>query len=67
VRIFSLPGTIGLRIRNGGAIFNPLQWYAEQEESDAVGDTLGIQLITGLAQAMTYRRTFGVNTLIILL
>ncbi|MEG0780475.1 MAG: ATP-binding protein, partial [Oscillospiraceae bacterium] len=68
VRVFSLPGgSDGLRIRNGGEIFNPLQWYEDHAKTDEIGDTLGLKLITGLAETVTYRRTFGVNTLIITL
>ncbi|MCQ5131002.1 MATE family efflux transporter [Butyricicoccus faecihominis] len=66
VRVFCLPGTVGLRIRHGGRMFDPLRWYREAGE-DAQGDALGVRLITGLAQAVTWQRTFGVNTLIVIL
>ena len=66
VRVFCLPGTVGLRIRHGGRMFDPLRWYREAGE-DAQGDALGVRLITGLAQSVTWQRTFGVNTLIVIL
>lgn len=63
VRAFCVSGVVGLRLRNGGAQFDPIRYYREHEDDAGMEDTLGIKLITGIAQLVTWRRTFGVNTL----
>lgn len=67
LRVFRASGVIGLRIRNGGRMFNPLQWYEQNEDSDMAGETLGLTLIRKMAQVITYKRTYGFNCLTILL
>ena len=63
VRVFIIQGVTGLRIRNAGRQFNPLEYY-EAHRDDM--DTLGIQLVLKLAEDVRYQRTFGVNTLTVL-
>ena len=63
VRVFAIQGATGLRIRNAGRQFNPLEYYEAHREEDAFEDTLGIQMVLKLAQEVRYQRTFGVNTL----
>lgn len=66
VRVFVIQGATGLRIRNAGRQFNPLEYYETHREEDAFEDTLGIQMVLKLAQEVRYQRTFGVNTLTVL-
>ena len=66
LRVFIIQGATGLRIRNGGRQFNPLEYYEAHKDEDAFGDTLGIQLVLKLAEEVRYQRTFGVNTLTVL-
>lgn len=65
VRVYVLPDEIGIRIRNAGRIFNPLEYYKDNADSDAFGETLGLRMIDSMAKKVTYQRTFGVNTLTI--
>lgn len=57
VRVFSCDGEGVLRIRSGGAKYNPL---AAQDEGD---EYMGIRMITGLAKTIDYQSALGVNTL----
>ncbi len=56
LRVYSLQGVIGIRIRYGGNEFNPLL-YADNDE-----EYLGIRLIEGMCEQTLYQRTFGTNT-----
>lgn len=56
LRIYSLQGVIGIRIRYGGNDFNPLA-YAENDE-----EYIGIRLIESICEQAMYQRTFGTNT-----
>ena len=56
LRVYSLQGVIGIRIRYGGNEFNPLS-YADNDE-----EYLGIRLIEGMCEQTLYQRTFGTNT-----
>ena len=67
VRVFVIQGEVGLRIRNAGKQFNPIDYYQAHQAADEMGEALGIRMILKLAQSVCYRRTFGVNTLTILL
>ncbi len=62
VRVFAPQGMIGIRIRYGGVEFNPLADEYEEDER-----FMGVQLVRGLAQKITHQRTFGVNSLLIVL
>lgn len=66
LRIFTLQGATGLRIRSGGRPFNPLHYFEEHRDDPEFEDTLGIQLVSRLAEEVRYQRVFGVNTLVIL-
>lgn len=76
VRILLFDGGVILRIRNAGEQFNPLRYYEEKKENlegdglDAMlelEDSLGIKMIVDTAEAIDYRRTFGVNNLTVIL
>ena len=60
---------IVLRIRNGGKLFNPLDYYERLEEEDplAMGDALGISMIVKAASAIHYKTTFGINNLTVII
>jgi len=56
LRVYSLQGVIGIRVRYGGDDFNPLA-YADNDE-----EYLGIRLIDSMCEQTMYQRTFGTNT-----
>lgn len=58
--------TIVLRVRNGGALFNPVD-YAQKASEDEALDVLGVNMILKLAVSIDYRNTFGVNNTTIIL
>ncbi len=75
VRLVLLDDVIVLRIRNGGAEFNPIAYYEQkaiQVDADGVDamlaleDSLGIKMICDAADVVDYRRTFGVNNLTVI-
>lgn len=67
IRIFVIPGTVVLRMRNGGKIFDPVLYYEKKKEQAGSGvltdDSLGIRLIVKKADQVSFNRTFGVNNL----
>lgn len=60
---------IVLRIRNGGKLFNPIDYYQKLAEEDplAMGDALGISMIVKAADAIHYKTTFGINNLTVII
>jgi hypothetical protein len=62
VRAFSLQGMIGIRFRYNGIDFNPFQNLQEQNEC-----YMGIRMVESLVEETMYQRTFGMNTLQILI
>ncbi len=66
VRVLIADKLVILRIRNGGKIFNPVE-YAEQAGEDKTMDVMGIKMIMHLAENIDYRNTFGVNNTTVLL
>lgn len=58
-----------LRIRNGGKLFNPIEYYERLSETDplALGDALGISMIIKAADSVHYKPTFGINNLTIII
>lgn len=62
VRAFSVQGRMGIRMRYDGQPYNPFDSRNAQDEA-----YLGIQLITGMMEQVVYQRTFGVNTMQLLL
>ncbi len=62
VRVFSLQGVIGVRIRYGGKPFNPLAPEYEDDER-----FMGIRMVRNLVEETVYQCTFGVNSLMILM
>ncbi|MDR2108285.1 MAG: ATP-binding protein, partial [Coriobacteriales bacterium] len=67
VRVLALGREVIVRIRNGGARFNPIE-YAERGERAPTELSLamtGVMMILKLAETVDYRSTFGVNNLMI--
>ena len=62
VRAFSVQGDMGIRIRYDGRAYDPFD--PRRTSGDAY---LGIQLIAGMMEQVVYQRTFGVNTVQLLL
>lgn len=60
---------IVLRIRNGGKLFNPIDYYERLKEEDALamGDALGISMIVKAASEIHYKTTFGINNLSVII
>lgn len=56
LRVYSLQGVIGIRIRYGGNDFNPLA-YADDDDA-----YMGVRLIESMCERTLYQRTFGTNT-----
>lgn len=67
VRVFAVQDVVVLRIRNAGKQFNPIAYFEKHPDPDGMGEALGIRMILSLAEDVRYQRTFGVNTLTILL
>ena len=72
LRVYSLEGVIGIRIRYSGIEFNPCcrtegkgQMSDEALEKDAGIDDmyLGIRMIEDMVEEAIYQRTFGMNTI----
>ncbi len=57
LRVFSLRGVIGIRIRYSGREFDPFAGAEDKDDS-----YMGIRLIEGMCEKILYRRTFGMNT-----
>lgn len=62
LRTYSLQGVAGIRIRYAGIAFNPFQKRKEEDEL-----YMGISMIQKMVEEIHYQRTFGVNTLQVLL
>ncbi len=56
LRVYSLQGVIGIRIRYGGNDFNPLVC------GDSDDEYIGVRLIESICEQILYQRTFGTNT-----
>lgn len=59
-----------LRIRCGGKLFDPIADYRRRiagmsEEELLMDESLGIRMVTQMANSVTFRRTLGVNNLIV--
>ncbi len=63
VRVFFVGGTIGVRIRYAGKLFNPLQDRGEDEDMEF----MGVDMVDNLAEMMFYKNTVGINSLLIML
>lgn len=66
LRVYSLEGVIGIRIRYSGIEFNPLAHDAGPEGQDD-DRYFGIRMIEDMVESTMYQRTFGMNTLQILI
>lgn len=75
LRAYSLQGVAGIRIRYAGVAFNPFQRkkglvqgsqdFTLQDEEDEL--YMGISMIQKMVEEIHYQRTFGVNTLQVLM
>lgn len=61
VRVYAVSGVTGIRIRYGGSAYNP---FLENQEEELY---IGIEMIQKMLEDIIYQRTFGVNTLNLLL
>ena len=61
IRVFLYDDLSGIRIRYDGLDFNPFAGNMD------TSDYMGIKMISDLLETVAYRRTFGVNTMILLL
>jgi anti-sigma regulatory factor (Ser/Thr protein kinase) len=69
VRIMRFEGGIVLRLRDAGRKFDPLDYYKSRltdDIEDSVG-LMGIKYITEAAEVVSYRETFGVNNLVVII
>ena len=67
IRIMKLNDDVYLRIRNAGQIFDPLLYYEQNKEDEAFADELlGLKIIIGACKKIDFRKTFGVNNLLII-
>ncbi|MBQ7506250.1 MAG: hypothetical protein IJT05_02890 [Lachnospiraceae bacterium] len=62
LRVFSLQGVTGIRIRYGGIFFDPV--HSKDYDNE---EFMGFRMIEKLVVEVVYRQTFGVNTLLILI
>ncbi len=60
---------IVIRIRNEGALFNPIDYYDRMTDEDplSLGDALGIAMIAKAADVVHYKSTFGINNLTVII
>lgn len=72
LRVYSLEGVIGIRIRYSGREFNPLCGTQDKGQiiDDALGSEagdydqyMGIRMIEDMVEEAIYQRTFGMNTI----
>jgi Na+-driven multidrug efflux pump/anti-sigma regulatory factor (Ser/Thr protein kinase) len=57
---------IVMRIRNGGKLFNPVDYVEKAGEMEAL-EVMGVKIILKLAASVDYRNTFGVNNTTIII
>lgn len=62
LRVYSLEGVIGIRIRYSGREFNPLR-YAKDAAGTEDDMYMGIRMIEDMVEEAIYQRTFGMNTI----
>ncbi len=72
VRIMCSGDEVLLRIRCGGKIYDPVAEYQKRVENMSaeellMDESLGMRMITEAAKSVSFRRTLGVNNLIVIL
>ena len=72
VRILFSEKELLLRIRCGGKIFDPVAWYQRKMEAMTPkelleDDSLGIRMVAQKAKSVQFKRTFGMNHLIVVM
>lgn len=75
VRIIIYNNILVMRIRNGGKLFNPIDYYKEMQKENendvdamlSLADSLGIKMIIDSCDVVDYRTTFGINNLTVIL
>lgn len=63
LRAYAVSGVIGIRMRYGGDSFNPFHRDPDMDDDMC----MGVDMINNLVEDVIYQRTFGVNTLQILI
>lgn len=63
IRAFSLQGVVGIRIRYGGIVYNPMCQRVLEDDADFY---MGISLIQKMSHEIIYQSVFGTNSLQIL-
>jgi len=63
IRIIMEHDGISFRIRDDGIPFNPIQY--DDEHQSAIGETMGIRLVRGIAKEFQYTNAIGMNNLLI--
>lgn len=64
LRAFAVPEEIGIRIRCAGKAYNPVDPRELKINSE---EFMGISMIMGMVQKTRYQRTFGVNSILVIL
>ena len=64
IRVICHPDKMTIRIRDDGAMFDPLEWL-EKNNPDNPSEGLGIRIIAGLAKDVRYIPSLGLNNLLI--
>ena len=64
IRVYAVPGEIGIRIRYNGKKFDPLSSGGEEDDDMLY---MGMRMLQKLVKQVDYQDTFGMNTLLILL
>lgn len=66
VKISVLRNTIIVRTRCGGEMFNPVTWFAHEEEIDSDSEELfGMRMVDKMATDIRYTQLFGLNNVIV--
>ncbi len=70
VRISLVQEEVVMRMRCEGAMFNPVEWYAERKrklspEDFMMDESFGMNVVDKLVHDVKYTSTFGVNNLIV--
>ena len=66
IRVRRMDDEVMMRIRNTGRIFDPVRYYEDNKNDEAMADELlGLKMIITAAQLIEFRTTFGVNNLLV--
>ena len=66
VKVSVLRNTIIVRTRCGGEMFNPVTWFANEEETDSDSEELfGMRMVDKMANDIRYTQLFDLNNVIV--